>query len=83
MSIFLMTLSQSGPEWKEDAPLEEQSGWAEHAAFMDSLVDAGFIVLGGPLPDRRVARSVAREPPRARVDRAVDGPARLPDRPRL
>ena len=31
--------------------MEEQSAWAEHAAFMDGLVDDGFIVLGGPLAD--------------------------------
>jgi uncharacterized protein YciI len=31
--------------------MEEQSGWPEHAAYMDGLVDAGFIVLGGPLGD--------------------------------
>jgi hypothetical protein len=30
-------------------PLEEQSGWDEHATFMDGLADAGFVVLGGPL----------------------------------
>jgi uncharacterized protein YciI len=39
--------------------MEEQSGWAEHAAFMDGLVKAGFIVLGGPLAgDRRVMLAV-------------------------
>jgi uncharacterized protein YciI len=58
--MFLVIVSQSGPEWK-DAPLEEQSGWTEHAAFMDSLVDAGFIVLGGPLPNRRVAHAIEAE----------------------
>lgn len=29
--------------------MREQVGWAEHARFMDALVDDGFIVLGGPL----------------------------------
>ena len=32
-------------------PLEEQSDWPAHAAFMDGLVDDGFVVLGGPLAD--------------------------------
>jgi uncharacterized protein YciI len=42
--------------------MEEQSGWAEHASFMDDLVDEGFIVLGGPLAqDRRVAHAVEAE----------------------
>jgi hypothetical protein len=31
--------------------LEQQSGWPEHATFMDDLVDTGFVVLGGPLAD--------------------------------
>lgn len=31
--------------------MEEQSGWPEHAAFMDRLVERGFVVLGGPLAD--------------------------------
>jgi hypothetical protein len=31
--------------------MEEQSDWHAHAAFMDELVDAGFVVLGGPLAD--------------------------------
>jgi uncharacterized protein YciI len=42
--------------------MEEQSRWAEHASFMDDLVDEGFIVLGGPLAqDRRVAHAVEAE----------------------
>jgi len=31
--------------------MEEQSKWLAHAAFMDGLVDEGFVVLGGPLDD--------------------------------
>jgi uncharacterized protein YciI len=42
--------------------MEEQSDWAAHAAFMDNLVDKGFIVLGGPLADeRRVAHVIEAE----------------------
>jgi uncharacterized protein YciI len=60
--MFLVMLSRSGPEWEASRPLEEQSGWAEHAAFMDGLVDAGFVVLGGPLADEhRVAHAVEAE----------------------
>jgi uncharacterized protein YciI len=51
MPIFHVVLLRSGPEWDRSKPLEEQSGWAEHAAFMDALVDDGFLVLGGPLDD--------------------------------
>jgi uncharacterized protein YciI len=49
--MFHVVLLRSGPEWDASLPLEEQSGWPAHAAFMDGLVDAGSIVLGGPLAD--------------------------------
>lgn len=59
MAVFLVVLYRSGPNWEPSQPLERQSGWAEHAAFMDRLVDDGFIVLGGPLADEvRVAHVV-------------------------
>jgi uncharacterized protein YciI len=51
MATFLVILRRSGPQYDLSRPLEEQSGWPEHAAFMDGLVDEGFIVLGGPLAD--------------------------------
>jgi hypothetical protein len=56
--MFLVILRQAGPEWRVGRPLEEQSGWTEHAAFMDGLVEDGFLVLGGPLRERRVAHAV-------------------------
>jgi uncharacterized protein YciI len=49
--MFHVVLRQAGPEWRPGRPLEEQSGWQEHAAFMDALVDEGSIVLGGPVSD--------------------------------
>jgi uncharacterized protein YciI len=62
MPMFLVVLRRSGPEYDHSKPLEEQSGWAEHAAFMDALVDDGFIVLGGPLADEmRTAHAVEAE----------------------
>lgn len=57
--MFLVVLRRSGPQWDRSLPLEEQSGWPEHASFMDGLVEEGFIVLGGPLADeQRVAHAV-------------------------
>jgi uncharacterized protein YciI len=38
-----------GPAWDYSRPRREQDGWDEHAAFMDRLVDEGFVVLGGPM----------------------------------
>ncbi len=49
--MFHVVLRRAGPEWDPARPLEEQSGWGAHASFMDALVDAGFVVLGGPLAD--------------------------------
>ena len=62
MAMFLVVVVRAGPEWDPSLPLEQQSGWDEHASFMDGLVDAGFIVLGGPLADEhRVAHAVEAE----------------------
>ena len=62
MATFLVVLRRSGPQWDSSRPLEEQSDWPAHAAFMDGLVDAGFIVLGGPLADEhRVVHVVEAE----------------------
>jgi hypothetical protein len=57
--MFLVVLRRSGPEYDHSKPLEQQSGWEDHAAFMDGLVDDGFIVLGGVLADEmRTAHAV-------------------------
>lgn len=53
MATFHVVLRRSGAEWVPSRPLEEQSAWAAHSSFMDGLVDAGFILLGGPLADER------------------------------
>ena len=49
--MFHVVLRRTGPQWDPSRPLEEQSGWDEHAAFMDRLVESGSLVLGGPLAD--------------------------------
>ena len=57
--MFLVLLRRSGLEWDPARPMEEQTGWDAHAAFMDGLVADGFIVVGGPLADEvRVAHAV-------------------------
>ena len=40
-----------GPNWDKGRPIRGQAGWEEHAAFMDGLVDDGFIIVGGPVGD--------------------------------
>ena len=55
--------------------MEEQREWTAHAAFMDGLVEDGFIVFGGPLEgssdvllilraadDAEIARRLASDP---------------------
>lgn len=50
--FFAVRLEHGGP-WDFSRGLREQDGWDEHARFMDSLVDDGFIVLGGPIGGAR------------------------------
>jgi uncharacterized protein YciI len=60
--MFLVTLRRSGPHWDASRSMEEQSDWPAHASFMDGLVEAGFLVLGGPLADGvRVAHAIEAE----------------------
>lgn len=40
-----------GSSWNPSRRRREQDKWNEHAAFMDALVEDGFVVLGGPLGD--------------------------------
>jgi uncharacterized protein YciI len=62
VATFFIVLRRSGPAWDALRPLEGQSGWPEHAAFMDGLVETGFVVLGGPLADEhRVVLAVESE----------------------
>jgi hypothetical protein len=57
--FFAVRLERGGPwEWSRD--LREQDGWDEHARFMDSLADEGFIVLGGLLAgDREILHPIS------------------------
>jgi hypothetical protein len=59
--MFHVTLRRAGPEFDRSKPLDEQSLFAEHAAYMDSLVEDGHIVLGGLLPDWRTAHAMEAE----------------------
>jgi hypothetical protein len=50
MAAFVV-IEVSGTSWDAARARREQDGWDEHAAFMDALVEDGFVVLGGPLGD--------------------------------
>jgi uncharacterized protein YciI len=51
--LFLVYEQHAGP-WDWSKGMREQELWEEHASFMDSLVDEGFVVLGGPLDEKDV-----------------------------
>ncbi len=52
--LFAM-IRRGGPAWDGGRSLREQDGFDEHAAFMDALVEEGFVVFGGPLGDGHLA----------------------------
>jgi hypothetical protein len=59
---YFVVLRRTGSQWDPTLPMEEQSDWPAHAAFMDELVTSGFVVLGGPLADeRRVVLAIEAE----------------------
>jgi uncharacterized protein YciI len=75
MAMFHVVVLRSGPEWRHGRPLEEQTGWEEHAAYMDELVEQGFIVLGGPLGDeQRVVHAIEAESEQAVHDTLARDP---------
>jgi uncharacterized protein len=47
--VFFAVRAERGGPWDWSRDMREQDGWDEHARFMDSLAEEGFIVLGGPL----------------------------------
>src|SRR3954467_11438091 len=60
--MFHVVLRRAGARWDPGVALGGRAGWEEHAAFMDNLVDDGFVVLGGPLSDGdRVVHAVEAE----------------------
>jgi hypothetical protein len=48
MPVFAVTTAR-GPRWDQGNDIREQSGWEAHGAYMDSLVDQGIVILGGPI----------------------------------
>jgi len=57
---FFMVLSKAGPNRDLSKGSRQQAFWDDHAAFIDGLVDDGFITLGGPLEDEGGAVLVVR-----------------------
>jgi hypothetical protein len=73
---FLVTRAW-GPAWDPARRRREQDGWDEHAAFMDRLVEEGFVILGGPVGDVETGSAlnlVEAESEEAVRDRLADDP---------
>ena len=60
MKPLYVVIRGRGTAWKQRLPLEGQEAWHLHAAFMDALVDEGFVVLGEPMEDTGDALLVIR-----------------------
>ncbi len=67
MSTLFVVTSEAGPNRDLAIDSRCQPWWNEHAAFIDALVDSGFIALGGPLPDTGGAVLVVRASSEAEV----------------
>lgn len=51
MKKTIVVFLRPGSRWNPLLPVREQAYWNEHARFMDSLFEAGKVVLGGPFAD--------------------------------
>jgi uncharacterized protein YciI len=70
-AVFFAVRLQRGGPWDWTRGLREQDGWEEHASFMDSLVNEGFLVLGGPLEGDREILHVIDAPSEEAVRRRL------------
>lgn len=51
MKNTFVAISSAGPNRDSSKGTREQPFWDEHAAFIDKIVEDGFIFMGGPLVD--------------------------------
>ncbi|HUZ39155.1 MAG TPA: hypothetical protein VMV17_22760 [Streptosporangiaceae bacterium] len=72
MAFFAVTMIH-GPSWDATRGIREQDGWDEHAAFMDELVDDGFVILGGPVGDGDRAMLAVEAPSEGDIRARMDG----------
>ena len=52
MARYVIRVRRGGP-WDWSKGMREQQGWHAHAAYMDGLVEDGFLLLAGPLEGER------------------------------
>ena len=67
VTYYAVTESR-GPNWDPSRARRQQDKWDDHGAFMDGLVDDGFVVLGGPLGDGDEVLLVVRADSEAEIE---------------
>lgn len=60
MERAYFVLRSRGPAWDDSNPMESQSDWAAHAAFIDGMFERRILALVGPLEGTRDALLVFR-----------------------
>jgi uncharacterized protein YciI len=65
---FYAVTERQGAKWDQSRARREQDNWDEHAAFMDTLVQDGFVVLGGPLGNGDEVLLIIRAESEARIE---------------
>lgn len=71
MDLYAVRQQRGGP-WDWTRSLYEQDGFADHRRFMNDLVDAGFIVLGGPVEGDREVLLVVTAPDETAVRQRLE-----------
>ena len=74
MADYYLVELANGPDYDDSRDRREQDGWADHAAFMDALVDDGFVFMGGPIDDGNVLQIVDAESKDEILARLADDP---------
>lgn len=49
MQRLFAVIRTRGSAWQSSRPMESQADWPSHAAFMNTLEEEEFVILGGPL----------------------------------
>lgn len=52
MARYVIRVERGGPwDWSRD--MRKQDGWDDHAAYMDAILEDGFLLMAGPLEGDR------------------------------
>jgi uncharacterized protein YciI len=55
---YYVVRSEQGPAWNSAHSMREQMLWTEHAAYINSLLSANRMILGGPIGDGKPYRAM-------------------------